>query len=190
MGEHRGDHVVDPVGLDQGQQRMLGAEGVPERELGVVVESFDLVDLGVGAADLAIDVAQEGGGQKHMVVGGVKRLQEVRVGGLDLDAAEGPFPLGAGGGGDGIEIPRADFRLKVLPGALDADGRKGDPGEDLLAGLGLEVKVRLEVLALGLLALDGLVVGSRARRHRRGGRIRGQSSRSCRRPSRHCGESR
>ena len=41
----RADEVVDALRLDDRQQRMLGAEGVPQRERAVVLEALRLVNL-------------------------------------------------------------------------------------------------------------------------------------------------
>ncbi len=49
VGQHGADEIVDALRLDDRQQRMLGAEGVPQREGAVVLEALRLVGLVVEA---------------------------------------------------------------------------------------------------------------------------------------------
>ena len=57
--QHAADEVVDALRLDDRQQRMLGAEGVPQRERAVVLEAFGRVDLVIEAAVAAVGVVEQ-----------------------------------------------------------------------------------------------------------------------------------
>ena len=118
------DEVIDAAGLDECQKRVLGAERIPERQFGVVVEPLDGVHLAVGASDLAVNVTQERGGDQGMVDGRVKSLLEVLILGLDLKRRRGRGPRRCGGGGDGLEIPAGQLSLEVLAGTIDAHRRR------------------------------------------------------------------
>ena len=59
--EHREDEVVAALRLDDVEQRMQGAVGVPDREDGVLVASFGLLDgVAVGVAVLHCQIASVG----------------------------------------------------------------------------------------------------------------------------------
>ena len=92
MGQHRVDHVGVALGLNQGEQRMLGAIGVPERKDRVVGEALGAMDVLVEAAILPGHVLVEVRRRKGMVHGRVEGLL-VLLRAFDLDLAEFAFHL-------------------------------------------------------------------------------------------------
>ena len=121
------------------------------------------MDVGIGAAELAIHIAQERRGEEDVVERGVESLQQALVARLHPDGAKGLLPLCASRGGDGVEIPCADLGPEIPARVLDADSGERHARYKLLSGLGLEIKVALQVRPPSLLALDLLLVGDQPR---------------------------
>src|SRR5882762_10040144 len=85
--------IIYPGGLDEGQERMLGAERVPERKCAVILEFRRSMNLVVLAAISAVGVVVERRRDHRMVQCAVEGLPEIRIGGFDEDGRELLVPV-------------------------------------------------------------------------------------------------
>ena len=161
-GDQRVDHVVGVVSrLDKGQQRMLGPEGVPQREGRVEGKrpavQLALMHLVVGTPIAAIGVGIDARGQQGVVERRVEGLIH-RGRGLDVDGAQGLLPGGLGAGALGVEVEARLVAGQVGDRPVLAGGRQrhlhGQRPVDLA-----KVEHPHEATALNL----GAVVGRAAR---------------------------
>ena len=77
-GNERVDHVGDALRRDESQQRVLRAEGVPQREGGVVLERARVVLL-VAATVGAVHVVEQDGRDARLVNVRVEGAQDFRI---------------------------------------------------------------------------------------------------------------
>ena len=144
-------------GVEEGEEGVLGAEGVPQREVGVVVEVGG-VDLEVEAAVAAVDVAGEGGHQEGVVEGGVEDLEVLLAGAVELGAGEVGLPGGLGLGLCGVEVEVRGLGGEVHGGVFGVDEAEADAEDD--GGVAGEFEVGADGLALagGVVGDDEVVV--------------------------------
>ena len=125
-GRHqRLNHLTLSLWIEDGQQRMQGAEGVPNREIGVVGEVLRRFD-GASPTEsgvVAVYVAEGSWQQQGMIEGGIEDAPLRSVPG-NLDGSKGLFPLRSRGGSRLIEVPIGDFVLQIATRFLNA-GKRG-----------------------------------------------------------------
>ena len=86
MAHHVVHKLCRQVGFEQEVKRMRGAEGIPQRECGVVTLTLGhLAHLVVGVHVSAIDIAHGVGLQQHVVESGVEDLL-LLIGAVNIDA--------------------------------------------------------------------------------------------------------
>ena len=136
MGQHAVDDVVDPLRLDDRQQRVLGAEGVPQRHGRVVLESLRGVRLVIQPAIAAVGVVIQRRRQAGVIQGRIKRLPGGRIDAVSTSIFPSTScPTLPRRGGHAVEIPAGDLLCQVLPGGLHAHRGNADFHQDRLAGL-------------------------------------------------------
>ena len=141
VGQHRADEVVDALRLDDRQQRMLGAEGIPQREGAIVLKTFRLVGLVVEPEVAAVGVVEQRRRDARVVQIRVESLSRGGIARLDLDFAENVAPSLRRGGHGSVEIPGGNLGGQVLPRPFDAYRGKADLHEHRLAGI-VEIETR------------------------------------------------
>ena len=162
--DHRADHVVRLVRMDDIEQRHGGPVGIPEGEDGVVGE-ITLVDLAVRSAVFPVDVIEDGGMDHGVVQGGIEDRPGGRVLAGDVDLGEFLVPGGIRGGAGRVEIPAREFSGHGRPGTFDADRAEGHLDKDLrdLSEVqpGIEVVLETGRKRLGefRIEIDMLVIG-------------------------------
>ena len=123
VGQHRPHHVGIAACLEQAQERMLGAVGIPKRKDGIVRKAFGLMHFPVHAAVAAVHVHIDGR-IDHRVV--QRRIEAGLLVGraFALHHAEFPFPCLRGLLTDFFERLSGSFRCQVLQRALRRNGRQ------------------------------------------------------------------
>ena len=124
LTQERLDEIAGAGPVDQREQRVQRAKGVPQREDRVVGEPVGPVDLEVTAAILAVDVHVDIRREHRVVERGVEDGATVGRAPVDADLGEFLLPRRVGGGPDGIEIPSRQLGVHVLACALNA--HRGD----------------------------------------------------------------
>ena len=153
------DDIRHAVGMNQREERMLGAEGIPEREGGVIaLASLELMHLAIHAAILAVHVVKERGAQHGVVERGVEDGLVFLVGRLHLDLRKllAPDLLGLLAGG--LEVPVLLLGGQVLLRAFSRNTGETGTDEDLFTGRSLVMGHNLNGLALRALAFNLLAV--------------------------------
>ena len=131
--EHTEDHVVYERGVDERLQRMPCAEGVPQREGGVVGAPFgDPGDRSVVPAVLPVGIAHQVGRQAGVVLRRAEHGAFVARAAFDGDASQGFPPRRFGAGAHGVEVELGNLREAVFAGVLRADRRKADGCREVL----------------------------------------------------------
>jgi len=131
------DHAIDPLGRDQGEQRVDGTEGVPQREGAVVVAAAGLQDLATWAAHAAVGVGNLTGVDEHMVERGVEDSLLGGWGVRDADAAQVLVPDRFGPLAHSVKTCGA-VRRHIGPGAGHVHGGQGHAGLQHTAALQVE----------------------------------------------------
>ena len=151
--QHRIDQVADLFGVDERQQGMRCAVGVPERE--------DRIAVALGRADLgalhrgvfAVDVAQHVGVDQRMVKPRIEDLL-LRFGtALDADAPQVVVPRAACGRTDIVERAPLLLGFEVQAGVLGRHERNAHAHLDLLARLHVVGEPHADVVAGNVLAV-------------------------------------
>lgn len=131
-GDERADDVARRGGrLHERQQRMFGAERIPQREgrpERIAVRAMDLI---VRPAIATVDVAGDGRGEEAVIERGRDRSLH-RRGRVDPQHVERGVPCGRGSGGDRVEI--AGFAQQVGDRTRLVD--RGDGAGDLNRAIG------------------------------------------------------
>ncbi len=143
MGQHRADHVGVAAGLEQPQQRVLGAVGIPDGEHRIVGKAFGLMDFPVNAAVASVHVHIDGR-VDHRVI---ERRIEARllvVGALALQYTEFLFPGAGGLAPDRLERLAGSLRSQVLQGPFRRDSRQGHLHLEF-GHLGVELEIGRDV---------------------------------------------
>ena len=159
MRQHAAEEIVDPLRLDDRQQRMLRAERVPQRERAVVLESFVRMNLAIQSAIAAVGVVEQDRREAGMIERGIERAANGRIGRLDLHLAEHVVPLLGRSLARGLEIHRRNLGGQILAGGLDAYGRDADLHQHRLRRI-LEIELSDEPFAVRFLRiiLHGLAI--------------------------------
>src|ERR1700744_5893699 len=110
FSDQRPDHVVDSFRMQQLDQRLFGARGVPERKNGVILEVSSSVILMVHATIFAINIVEKGGRQTGQIEVGVKGGADMRITGFKINQMEYFSPCGNCRGMDFLKIPPGNFR--------------------------------------------------------------------------------
>ena len=112
LGEERADEMRHPLGLEKDQQRVLRAEGVPEREVVVVVEADRTLDRPAApeARVGTVRVAEEPRLQEGVVERGVEDQPLVARAAPHAHPPEGFVPGRLGAGPDLVEAGRCRSR--------------------------------------------------------------------------------
>ena len=137
---HALSHVSALPGLDEVEQRVLGAIGVPEGEDGVVGEAVGLVDLHVTTAVLAVDIHVDGRVDHRVVERGVEEGFLV-VAALYLQSQELFLPTVRGLLAQLVEGKPGSLGLQVGEGSALTDGRECHLDGQLTAGRQLQLEV-------------------------------------------------
>jgi len=132
---------------------VLGAEGVPEREVVVVVEADRPLDRPAAPETRvrAVRVAEEPRLEEGVVEGGVEGLLLVARAAAHPDPPEGVFPGRLGPGADLVEPGAPDLRVEVPRGGLGRREGRAGADDDLLPGPHAEARVRSEHVPLARL---------------------------------------
>ncbi len=141
VGDERLDHVGGAAGLDQGEQRDLGAVDVPAGEVGVLGAAAGPVDGAVHADVVAADVV-EGPRREQRVV--ERRVEGADVAGgaaADVDFAERLVPAPPRRRADRAEAVARAFGAQRGAGAGDADEGDADADRDGAVAAGVEGRV-------------------------------------------------
>ena len=153
--QHRIDQVADLFGMDERQQGMRRAVGVPKREGGVIGEGRVAADRSVGAAVVAVHVAEERRRDHGVVKRCVEDPSHRRIGCFDADFRQLAVPCPAGGFAHGFEIPAGALRLHVPPGIFRGNGRKPDLDGDAFVLLRPKTEASVEFPPAGGAAVGG-----------------------------------
>ena len=124
VSQHGGNHVGVAFGLQQVEQGMQGAVGVPQREHGVIGESFGLMDVVVQPSVLPIDVHIHRRVDHGVIERGVEHGFLV-VAALGLKDAQFFVPFVLGFGQQCVEVASVGLGVKVFQGAFGAHCRQG-----------------------------------------------------------------
>ena len=158
LAEQRADPLLVPLRIDDGVERVLGAEGVPQREDGVVGVGGILTDLLIHATVASIDVAGEVRGNGAVIERGVEDLPLVVAAAGDLDVPELFLPLLLGFRDHAVEIPSGDFGHQIALGPVHVYRADANLHQDLLVLVGRKLQLCLDLLALGSVAgLHGVI---------------------------------
>lgn len=153
-GEQGIDHVAAALRrLHQGQQRMQGAVGVPEREGGIVGPATRLMHRIVRPAVLAIAVHEQGGAEQGVIQRGVELGALLRRA-LRIDRRQRLCPLRARIGAHAVEIEIGHLRVEIGDGAGLADRRQRNLDHQRRAIVG-DVEHADQLPAFDLCALRG-----------------------------------
>ncbi len=126
-GQEGLEEVVAPLGLELPEERVLGAEGVPEREHGVALPALGAVYPAVHSAVFAVRVGVQRGVDARVVEGGVEAPEVLLVAPGAGEFAQVGLPGGLGPGAQFFERGTL-LGLEVQPGVLLAHG--GDAHAD------------------------------------------------------------
>ena len=168
--QHRGYHILRLPGLEQRQEGVLCAVGVPEREDGVVGEALRLVEFVVEPAIEPVHILIDGRIDHGVVEGGVEH-GFLRLRALDFYAGQFLFPGRFRFCTYLREALSLRLRLKVLEGAGGAGGGYAYLHRQFGIGAGVELEpggefaprhlreiVILRELAVSALVVDGGLV--------------------------------
>ncbi len=123
------DEVAGAFAVDDAQEGMFGAEGIPEGKHGVIVEALGVVVLHVAAEVFAIGVGIEVGVDHAMIQSGVELNHVVFRASRHFDLAEFEVPDFFGVVAHGVEIPRLDVGIEVEACFVDRGGAEADLDE-------------------------------------------------------------
>ena len=136
---HRGDEPRHVLGREERVERMRGAEGVPQRERGVVVAKRGCAHLVVRAAVASVDVRDVVRVDEEVVERGVEVRHLVGVA-LRPHAAEEVVPLRARLRAHAVEVPAGNLGGKVAARARQIDGGERHLHEQRAARRHVEVE--------------------------------------------------
>ena len=134
--------------LQQCQQRLLRPEGVPQRQVRVIIKSAGLMHLIVRPAKLAVHITVCDRGKLAVIERRVERLFQIRIGGFHLNFPECLVPLPAGGGRDGFKVPSAHFRPQIFSRPFHAHRGQAQADCHLIPIFGLVVEMGFDIAAM------------------------------------------
>ena len=147
VGQHAGDHVGIALGLDEIQQWVQRAVGIPQRKNRVVGEALRLVDVLVQPAVGAVDVLVDDRAEHRMVQGSVENRPLVLGQRLHLDPAQLTIPLVMGLGAHAVEVPVGQLGLQVAQRPGRADRRQRHFHQQWCFRFGIEIEMGSDLAA-------------------------------------------
>ena len=146
--EHRLDETILLVGRNERGKWMIGAEGIPEGERGVVDAAWRDMDFAVRAPVASVDVGDVVRLDEEAVHRGVEAcILFVRA--FDFHARKLTLPRGGRGGTHCVEVERGDFRSKVFLGSVRAHEGIADLGHERCTVGKVEAKREARPLLVG-----------------------------------------
>ena len=121
LPQERPHEIARPRAIDDRQQWVEGAKGVPQGKHRVVGETVRLVDLEIAPAVLTVDVHIDVRCQHRVIQRRIENGLLVLRSAVHANLREFALPRLVGCLPDGLEVPAWNLRVEILARSLDAD---------------------------------------------------------------------